>query len=295
MIAKISLGNSFSTTVSYIIDEKKNAELLDSEGVRTKDTQSIIDSFMMQQKMKPTIVKPVYHISLDFSAQDSEKLTNEFMKNVAKEYMQKMNIENTQYIVVRHYDKEHPHIHLCINRIDNDGKLISNRNDRYRSERICKELTEKHGFYFASDKKQVKRNRLRGADKAKYEIYDTLKELIPVVNNWQELTERLKEQGVHVKFKYRGNTTEIQGVIFSKDNYSFNGSKIDRECSYSKITQRLKESNQAIRIRDNPGYNQTREQKNTFESQKKPSIPSFNNIYFEEDNTSNNRKRKRRL
>jgi len=295
MIAKISLGNSFSTTVSYIIDEKKNAELLDSEGVRTKDTQSIIDSFMMQQKMKPMIVKPVYHISLDFSAQDSEKLTNEFMKNVAKEYMQKMNIENTQYIVVRHYDKEHPHIHLCINRIDNDGKLISNRNDRYRSERICKELTEKHGLHFASDKKQVKRNRLRGSDKAKYDIYDTLQELIPQVNNWQELTDSLNEQGIQVRFKQKGKTTEIQGVVFSKGNYSFNGSKIDRECSYSKITQRLKENNQAIRIRDNPGYNQTREQNRTFERQKKLSIPSFNNIYSEEDNTSNNRKRKRRL
>jgi hypothetical protein len=295
MIAKISLGNSFSATVSYIMDEKKNAELLDSDGVRTKDTQSIIDSFTMQQKMKPTIMKPVYHISLDFSAQDSEKLTNEFMKNVAGEYLQKMNIKNAQYIVVRHYDKEHPHIHLCINRIDNDGKLISNRNDRYRSERICKELTEKHGLHFASDKKQVKRNRLRGSDKVKYEIYDTLKELIPQVNNWQELSERLDEQGIHVRFKQKGGTTGIQGVIFSKGNYSFNGSKIDRECSYSKITQRLKTNNQAICIRDNPRYNQTWEQKSTFESQKTPSIPSFNNIYSEEDNTSNNRKRKRRL
>jgi hypothetical protein len=37
MIAKITTGNSFSATVDYDLDEKKKAELIDSEGVRTKD------------------------------------------------------------------------------------------------------------------------------------------------------------------------------------------------------------------------------------------------------------------
>jgi hypothetical protein len=248
----------------------------------------------MQQEMNPKIKQPVYHIALGFSEKDSYKLTNEKMIEIAHEYMQRMNIKNTQYIIVRHYDK-HPHIHLCINRIDNGGKLISNRYDHSRSERICKELTEKHGLYFATGKEQVKRYRLKGADKVKYEIYDALKDIIPQVANWQELTDRLNEQGIQVKFVHKGKTTEIQGVVFSKGNYSLNGSKIDRECSYSKITQRLKANNQAIRIHNSPRYNQTREQKSSFENQKKPPISSFNNIYSEEDNTSNTRKRKRRI
>ena len=57
--------------------------------------------------------------------------------------MEKMGIRDTQYIIGRHYDKEHPHVHIAFNRVDNNGRTISDKNDRYRSERICKELTRK--------------------------------------------------------------------------------------------------------------------------------------------------------
>src|SRR5665647_1546729 len=156
MIAKIVIGSNFSGAINYIIDRGKNAEIIDSEGVRLKDNNSIINSFNTQLELNPNISKSVYHISLDFSAQDLNNLTNLKMKMISQDYMMKMGIKNTQYVVIRHYDKEHPHIHLCINRIDNNGKLISNKNDRYRSEKICKELTISNGLYYATGKEQVK-------------------------------------------------------------------------------------------------------------------------------------------
>lgn len=295
MMAKISTGNSFGATVNYVLGEKKKAELIDSEGVRSKDKQAIIESFTMQQQMSPNIKKPVYHISLGFSAQDSDKLTSERMSEIAREYMQEMGIHNTQYIIVRHNDKKHPHVHLCINRIDNGGKLISDRYDRSRSERICKKLTEKHGLHFATGKEQVKRHRLREPDKTKYEIYDALKELVPKSTNWQELTEQLREKDIQVKFIHKGKTTEIQGVVFEKNNYSFNGSKIDKSLSYSKISQQFYENNHSISIRENNQSEFMKKQDCRSEKDSEFSLPSFNNIYSEEDNSSNNRKRKRRL
>src|SRR3712207_2265198 len=86
-----------------------------------------------------------------------------------------MGIRDTQYIIGRHFDKEHPHVHIAFNRIDNNGKTISDRNDRFRSEKICKELTAKYGLYFAGGKEKVKEYRLKEPDKTKYEIYQTLK------------------------------------------------------------------------------------------------------------------------
>jgi hypothetical protein len=65
-------------------------------------------------------------------------------------------IRNTQFIIERHHDKEYPHIHPIFNRIDNYGKTILDRNDRFRSEKICKKLTEKYGLYFATGKENVK-------------------------------------------------------------------------------------------------------------------------------------------
>jgi hypothetical protein len=105
------------------------------------------------------------------------------------------------------------------------------------------ELTKKYGLYIASGKENVKRERLREPDKTKYEIYDTIKAIIPGCRNWRELTAELKKQGITTEFRYNGETDKIQGVRFGKGDYTFNGSKIDRTCSYSKIDYQLQQNN----------------------------------------------------
>ncbi|KAA6319558.1 hypothetical protein EZS27_030563 [termite gut metagenome] len=245
MIAKIVKGKGFKGVINYVLDQAKQTELLAAEGVRLKSRESIIRSFTSQAEMNPKVFKPVCHISLDFSAQDKEKLSNAKMVQIAKEYMAKMRMTDTQYIIGRHYDKEHPHIHIIINRIDNNGKTITDKNDRYRSEKICKELTEKHGLYFAKGKENVKVHRLKEPDKTKYEIYDAIKVTISKCKNWKELTNALQKKNITTHFKYKGGTNEVQGVRFEKNGYPFNGSKIDRQCSFSKIDYQLQQNERA--------------------------------------------------
>jgi type IV secretory pathway VirD2 relaxase len=96
------------------------------------------------------------------------------MVGIALEYLDKMGYQNTQFIIARHHDTDHPHIHLVINRIDNDGKRISDKNERFRSTQVCMELTKKYGLYIAKGKENVKRHRLKEPDKTKYEIYDAI-------------------------------------------------------------------------------------------------------------------------
>ena len=156
MIAKISKGGSFGGAVDYVLDKGKDAELLAGLGVRMKDRDSIVRSFRMQAALNPHLSKPVGHIVLAFSAQDAARLDNRRMVGIAAEYLSGMGIRNTQFIIARHRDREHPHLHILFNRVDNDGRTVSDRNDRYRSERLCKELTVRHGLYFASGKENVK-------------------------------------------------------------------------------------------------------------------------------------------
>ncbi len=235
MIAKIMKGSSFKGVINYILDPKKGTELIDSSGVRIDSINHIVQSFIDQTELNPRVGKVVGHISLSFSVQDSSKLSNKFMAQMAREYMEKMGIKDTQYIIGRHFDKEHPHVHIAFNRIDNNGKTISDRNDRFRSEKICKELTAKHGLYFADGKEKVKEHRLKEPDKTKYEIYQALKAEITRCRDWKTLLSHLKMQDIDVRFKYKGNSQEVQGIIFEKNGYLFNGSKVDRSFSYSKI------------------------------------------------------------
>lgn len=242
MMAKITKGQDFKGVVNYVLDQAKDAKLLDSQGVRLQDANSIINSFVFQSEMNCRIKKPVGHISLDFSAQDREKLSNNLMVTISREYMNKMRISDTQYIVCRHFDKEHPHVHLIFNRVNNGGKTITDQNDRYRSGKICKELTVKHELYFASGKEHVKVQRLKEPDKTKYEIYESLNAVLPKCKNWDQVIAGLKEQKIEVTFKFKGKTSEVEGVVFDKNGYSFSGSKIDRQFSYSKITFQLKQN-----------------------------------------------------
>ena len=243
MIAKIMKGSGFKGVINYILDPKKGTELIDSSGVRTDSISHIAQSFIDQTELNPRVGKAVGHISLSFSVQDSSKLSNEFMIQTAHEYMEKMGIKDTQYIIGRHFDKEHPHVHIAFNRIDNNGKTISDCDDRFKSEKICKELTTKYGLYFADGKEKVKEHRLKEPDKTKYEIYQALKTEIARCRVWKNLLTHLKKQDIDVRFKYKGNSQEVQGIIFEKNGYHFNGSKVDRSFSYSKIDFALQQNN----------------------------------------------------
>ena len=238
MIAKIIQGQGFRGVIGYVLDKEK-ASLLYAEGVRIKDKESIVKSFVAQQKLNPKIAKPVAHISLDFSVQDKSRLTDQFMAGMALEYMEKMGYRDTQYIIVRHHDTDHPHIHIVINRIDNNGKRISDQNEKLRNTKVCMELTKKYRLYIALGKENVKEYRLKEPDKTRYEIYHTLQSVIPNCKNWKELNAELFKSGITTVFIENGETEKIQGVRFGKNGYEFNGSKIDRAYSFSKISYQL--------------------------------------------------------
>ena len=239
MMAKIVKGSDFKGVVNYILDKDKNAKVVAFEGLFMENKDTIAMSFNTQSQMNNKVSKPVGHIALSFSKEDELRLTNRVMAGITLEYMERMGIRDTQFFIARHFDKEHPHVHIAFNRIDNNGNTISDRHERLRSTRICKELTKKYGLHMANGKENVKRNRLKEPDKTKYELYSILKSEVARCGNWWQLMVNMEKQGVEVRFKYKGSSDEVQGVVFSKNGYSFSGSKIDRRFSYSKIDAAL--------------------------------------------------------
>ena len=244
MIAKIVKGSNFRGVVNYILDKEKDAEILVSDGLFSEDKDTIVMSFEAQSGMNPRVTKPVGHIALAFSREDEHRLTDRTMAGIALEYLERMSIKDTQVLVVRHFDKEHPHVHIAFNRIANDGRTISDRNERIRSTRICKELTRKYGLYVSEGKEKVKLHRLKEPDKTRYELYFLLKSEVSRCGNWRQFAANLDKQGVEMQFKYKGKSDEVQGIVFSKNGYSFSGSKIDRRLSYSKIYEVLNTNRQ---------------------------------------------------
>ena len=233
MVGKVISGSSFSGTVGYVM--KEESRILEAEGVMPPEVKDMVQDFKDQTLLNPRLKNTVGHISLSFSPKDAPKMTDALMTQIAKEYMQKMGITDTQYLLARHLDQPHPHCHLVYNRVGNNGQTISDKNIKIRNAKVCRELTEKHGLYLALGKDEVRRERLREPDKTKYEIHDAIKGCLPKCKSWNELEGKLKEQGIGVRYKYCGNTDRKQGVLFSKNGFEFSGSKIDRAFSFTKI------------------------------------------------------------
>ena len=245
MIAKIIQGTDFNGVIIYMLkklDDK--AKVLAATGVRIASANDIAHDFNLQASMRPNVQKAVCHTILSFSANDAERLTDAMMVKIANEYLEKIGYADTQSLIVRHSDRQHPHLHICINRIGNDGKTISDRNEKYRSTKICRELTERYGLTIGEGKQKVNRPRLRGKDKLRYEIFDVIKAVLPQSKNWKDFVEGLEQQGITTHFKTKGNTDVVQGIIFAKDGCSFSGSKIDRSCSFTRLNETLSQNSQ---------------------------------------------------
>lgn len=239
MMGKIpKSGRSFKGCVEYCM-LKEDAVVLDADGLRTGEVAHAIADFNMQRKMRPSLGQAVGHIALNWSPEDAQKLTDELMVKIAKEYLTKMKITGTQVLMVRHHDTNHPHLHLVFNRVNNEGKTISDANQRWNNVKVCKALTLKYGFHMAEGKDRVNRRRLKGADKAKYQLHDQIKAILPTVKSMDELQKQLAKQGISMLYKYKNGTLEVQGISFSKGEYQFKGSEIDRSLSYGKICKTI--------------------------------------------------------
>lgn len=174
MIGGIPKGCDFAGCVRYALalDEPgKEARLLYSEGVLTDIPQDIIDGFECQRHLRRRVRYWCGHISLSYSPNDKDRLTDEFMVKLALEYMEKMGIKNTQFIIARHLDKEHPRCHIVYNRVDNNGKCVSDSFEYFRNNAIWDELKKKYGLTYGENKDNVKTNLLKGRSKTRQEMY----------------------------------------------------------------------------------------------------------------------------
>lgn len=141
---------------------------------------------------------------------------------------------------IRHHNTDNPHCHIVYNRINNEGKLLSDRNDYSRNEQVTKTLKNKYGLTYGTDKSNTNTRKLRNAERAKYEIHNAVKDALKVVENWQKFKKELAKRGVCLELVYKDKErTKVQGIRFSKDGYSFKGTQISRGYSFGKLNARF--------------------------------------------------------
>jgi hypothetical protein len=234
MLSKVFSGHSFYHACRYIVN-KPGAEVLQCEGVRGHDYRLMAEDFILQQQLRPQKEKACFHCSLSFYP--GEILSNETMAKIAKEYLDKLNITETQFAITKHTDRRHLHLHIVANMVNNNGKAITDSYLGLRGKKLAQQLTQQYKLVPALSKKLELTNyqALRQSEANKYKVYKAILEALPQCKTMQDLEKKLQQQGIETQYKYKGQTTEKQGVSFKIGEYSFKGSKVDRKFSLSNL------------------------------------------------------------
>lgn len=161
MIPKLHSGNNFYGVINYLESKEKpsvsktevNPTTQSSKGFErlgiynllanmTDSKSELANSFSKYNECvetkKSKTKKNVFHASL--SLKEGEEVNNQKFLEIAESFMKKMGYENQPYVVYRHYDKAHPHIHIVSSRVGPDGKKIKDSNEAKKAIKICREL-----------------------------------------------------------------------------------------------------------------------------------------------------------
>ena len=248
MISKIFTGHSFAGAVKYVVADEHRAEVLEAVGVRGYDWKKMTEDFLRQAAYNPSKTKACFHAILSFSPDD--KVDDKTMSQIASRYLAQMGLAETQYAIVKHTDKDHQHVHLLANLVDNNGKSIKDSFMGLKGKRIAQQLTKESDLTPAikKDMTKIHPEALSEAEAARYQIYEAIKAALPFCDKLEDLAYRLARKDIHTTVKYKsGSTTERQGISFQLGDFTFKGSKVDRAFSLKGLEKKL-EFNQQWRF-----------------------------------------------
>lgn len=257
MIGKILHGAGFGGLVNYANDPRKSANLVAaSDGVNLTNNQSIIDSFVMHAGLSTRTKKPVAHIVLAFSPHDYARLDDAKLERLVKEYLKRMGYDDNQFVAFRHHDKEHPHVHIIVNRVNNQGRCTSDSHEKDRNVKVCRDLTNEFNLYMPRGKEAVKERRLRSMDAIRYQMMHAVRESLQVADNWKEFQEDLAKVGIRCQFRFNYKTSGIEGISFTiakdkvkdkrgnfntkmRHDVSFSGKQLDESLTLANLCAKL--------------------------------------------------------
>lgn len=180
MVAKFETGSSLSQTLNY--NEKKvqagRAEFLWAENYPVDGPlltfEQKLNRLANQAALNENVTRNSVHISLNFDP--SEQLDKDKLVAIANTYMERIGFGEQPYLVYRHHDAGHPHIHIVSVKVRPDGKRVDTQNiGRNQSEKARKEIEIAFNLVKAEDSKLKEKYKLEpvNAQKVQYGKMET--------------------------------------------------------------------------------------------------------------------------
>lgn len=266
MIAKISATENLGGALGYNFKKvkKEEASILlaqglyqNKEGTYTKaevfaDMQALIHEKCRTKKM-------VFHCSLN--PHPDEKLSNETLTQIAKEYMEALGYGKQPYIVFKHNDIAREHIHIVSLRVDSKGRKINDKFEKRRSKLITDALERKYNLFPSSKVTNREMKEVAKIDTTKGNVKEQVAETLrSVLKHYKfcslgELNAILSAYNLtveEIKTEFRGK--KYDGLVYVSTNDKGNkistpihASDIGRGVGYTAVQNWMQKSKQAIK------------------------------------------------
>lgn len=158
MIADIHIGNNLYGALAY------NQQKIDAGQGKILEANRIfvpadgrfsigdcVRDFDLAMPGQVTTTRGIIHISLNPHPDD--KLTDEQLSDIGREYIERMGFGDQPYMVFKHEDIDRQHLHIVSTRVRGDGTLISDKNNYEKSRKITDDLERKYGLH-SKEKRQ---------------------------------------------------------------------------------------------------------------------------------------------
>ncbi len=249
MTANMIKGKGFRGALRHNLEKvaKNVAEVLDHSFVEVSE-KSILKEVLMVKVMRPNLQKFFYHTSINFPP--TEDLSNATMIQIGQEYLRDSGFTQHQYIMFRHHNANHPHLHILVNRIGYDGKVLSDSNDFARCEEILRRLEKKYKLAEVISSRQA---RVRAITKDEMEMMKRTNS--PSVKMWlqatikktlednpgktvQEFIGALESKGINLLFN-QASTGYVSGVSYGYEGFLVTGSKLGNDFKWTTIKNKI--------------------------------------------------------
>jgi hypothetical protein len=239
MISKVIIGKCFSGACRYICSDQRRAVVLEAEGVRGHDHKLMSSDFETQHALRPSLSKAVFHGILSFYP--GEDISDSKMVEISKEYLVKIGIMETQYSITKHVDKNHPHLHIIANLVNNKGEVIKDNWIGLKGKKVAQQLTVKYGLKEAVTKNLALTHidMLNERETNRYVIFQAISSALPNCKTLDDLKEQLKKLDIETFYKYKGQSKELQGISFRLGDFKYKGSEVDRHFSVKCLERTL--------------------------------------------------------
>lgn len=166
MIGKASSVTGSVAGIDYLREEGKGYEL-DRNRLLGETSKEIMQEFRMQQLENSTCKKPMFTAVISPDISDGKKLTDSELKEIGKEFMRGIGVdtEKQAYIMIVHTEKEHKHIHLYANRIQENGKAINDSFIGKKASQVAHNIAKSRGLVSAKELMIEKTNLAKELDK----------------------------------------------------------------------------------------------------------------------------------